>query len=139
MAGNAKGEFYMNDGDQIASIHLDCSTIYKRTDGIVVFVPKKSTYTLDEIKAQLKAFLEIQKGQRSPLLVIPSQLRKLEDDQKKFMNENISNFATKLCVLTNSPLPTFIFNVIFYLTPPPIPSKILKTEPEAIAWLKTDL
>jgi hypothetical protein len=126
----------IKDSDYVASVKLGCSTIYKRADGIVVFVPVKSHFTLDEIKAQLQGFLEIQNGERSPLLVLPGKLQKLEDDQKKFMNENISRFATRMCVLTTSPLPTFIFNIIFYLTPPPIPSKILKTETEAIVWLK---
>jgi hypothetical protein len=126
----------MNEEEYVSSVKLDCSTIYKRADGLIVFVPKKPHFTLDEIKAQFKGFMEIQKGERSPLLVIPGRLQKLEDDQKKFMNENISKFASRMCVLTDSPLPTFIFNIIFYLTPPPIPSKIVKTESEAIAWLK---
>ncbi|MDF2437683.1 MAG: hypothetical protein K0Q95_2059 [Bacteroidota bacterium] len=126
-------------GDYVASVKLSCSTIYKRADGIIVFAPVKSHFTLDEIKAQLNGFLEIQKGEVSPLLVLPGKLQKLEDEQKKFMNANISRFASKLCILTNNPLPTFIFNIIFYLTPPPIPSRVLKTESEAIAWLKKDL
>lgn len=122
----------------VKSIELSCSTIYKRSDGILVFrfKPGKQDVTMAEVKAQLNAFLEIQDGLQSPLLVIPNQLQQLDNEQKMYTNANISRFATKMCVLTDSPIPTFIFNIIFYLSPPPIPAKILKTESEAIAWLR---
>jgi hypothetical protein len=120
------------------TIELDCSIISKRSDGIVVFrfKPGKRTVNLLEAKAQLQAFLEIQQGERSPVLCVVNQLEKLESDEKAFMNANLVKFATCMCIVTDSPIPTFIFNIAFYLSPPPIPSKILKTEKDALIWLK---
>lgn len=119
-------------------IHLDCSTIYKRRDGILVFrlVPEKTIVSLQEIKNQLKAFLEIQKGECSPLMVIVNQLQRLENDQKMYMMSHIEEFASRVCIVTDHPIPTFIFNIIFYISPLPIPAKIMRTEEEAIKWLK---
>lgn len=128
----------MISGDVTDIIHLDCSTIYKRTDGVLVFrlLPEKTNVSLQDIKNQLKAFLEIQKGERSPLMVIVNQLQRLENDQKMFMMSHIEEFASKVCIVTDNPIPTFIFNIIFYISPLPVPSKILRTEEEAIKWLK---
>jgi hypothetical protein len=119
-------------------IELSCSTIYKRKDGILVFrlLPGKTVVSLDEVKNQLQAFLKIQKGERSPLMTVVNQLQKLDNDQKMYMNAHVAEFASKFCIVTDSAIPTFIYNIIFYLSPPPVPSKILKTEEDAIEWLK---
>jgi hypothetical protein len=92
--------------------------------------------SLSEVKRHLVAFLEIEKGNRSPLMVYADHLKRLGPEEKAFMNATISKFATKLAIVTNNPLPTFIYRIAFYLTPPPVPSQIFKSETKALEWLK---
>jgi hypothetical protein len=118
-------------------IELDTCTIYKRTDGIVVYIIKPGiTMKVKDVQHQLDAFLKIQNGELSPLLVKADDLRQLPTEVKDFMNATISEFATRLAILTNNPLPTFIYRIAFYLTPPPVPSQIFKSEKEALDWLR---
>jgi hypothetical protein len=118
-------------------IELESCTIYKRTDGILVYIIKPGMIMkISDVKMQFAAFLKIQKGEHSPLLVKADDLRQLPPEVKDFMNATIADFATRLAILTNNPLPTFIYRIAFYLTPPPVPSQIFKSETEALEWLK---
>jgi len=115
---------------------LESGTIYKRADGILILrqVEGRNSVKLQELKNQLEAFLDIQKGELSPLIVVVSRLEKLENEEKMFLMSTITKFANKVCIVTNSPIPTFIFNIIFFLFRPTIPSRIFKTEKEAFEW-----
>jgi hypothetical protein len=117
---------------------LSSGTIYKRTDGILVLreVPGRESVTIPELEEQLKVFLEIQKGEVSPILIVVDKLKKLDNEEKMFIMSTISQFANKTAMVTNSPIPTFIFNILFFLFRPSIPSKIFNNEEEAITWLK---
>ncbi|MDF2437682.1 MAG: hypothetical protein K0Q95_2058 [Bacteroidota bacterium] len=120
---------------------VSSGTIYKRKDGILVYRPDsaKDSVTVQELEEQHNAFLKIQKGERSPLMVIAGKLRKLEDNEKRFIVTMMPEFASKYCVVTNTYIPTFIFNIFIFLMRPPIPGKIFKTETEALEWLSKDL
>ncbi|MDF2438263.1 MAG: hypothetical protein K0Q95_2639 [Bacteroidota bacterium] len=119
------------------SIELNSCIIYKRNDGVLVYEIKPDIpLVLEDVKRHLAAFLEIEKGGRSPLIVYADHLKRLGPEEKAFMNATITQFATKLAIMTVNPLPTFIYRIAFYLTPPPVPSQIFKTEKEALEWLK---
>lgn len=124
--------------DYITIRSIESGTIYKRPDGILVLrqVQGKDSVTLSELKDQLKTFLEIQNGDRSPLLVVVDRLKKLDNEEKMFLTSTLSQFASKVCIVTNTPVPTFIFNVFLFLSRPAIPSKIFTTEKEALEWLR---
>jgi hypothetical protein len=116
---------------------LESCRIYKRSDGIIVYeIKPDKPIILSDVRQHLVAFLEIQKGKCSPLLVYADHLKSLGPEEKAFMNATISQFATKLAIMTTNPLPTFIYRIAFYLTPPPVPSQIFKSEKEAIEWLQ---
>ncbi|MCE3281013.1 MAG: hypothetical protein K0S44_3204 [Bacteroidetes bacterium] len=116
---------------------LSSGKIYKRTDGILVLrqMPDRDIVTVDELKEQLDTFIEIQKGEHSPLLVVVDKLKKLENDEKRFLISTIEKFASKVGVVAKTPIPAFIFNVLFYLSNSPVPCKVFNNEAEALAWL----
>jgi hypothetical protein len=123
--------------DPYSLTELESCRIYKRTDDIIVYeIKPDKPIILSDVKLHLAAFLEIQKGKRSPLIVYADNLKRLGPEEKAFMNATIAQFATKLAIMTTNPLPTFIYRIAFYLTPPPVPSQIFRSEKEAIEWLK---
>lgn len=120
---------------------LSSGKIYKRTDGILVLrqIPGKEHVTVVELQDQLDVFMEIQKGDISPLMVVVNQLKKLENEEKRFLMSTIEKFAGKVCVVVKTPMPIFIFNILFYLSNSPVQRKIFNKEEEALIWLKADL
>jgi hypothetical protein len=124
--------------DYITIRSIESGTIYKRTDGILILrqLPDRDTVTLKELQDQLVVFLAIQNGELSPLIVVVDRLAKLENEEKMFLSSTVTQFANKICIVTDTPLPTFIFNIFLFLTRPSIPAKIFKTEKEALKWAK---
>jgi hypothetical protein len=119
---------------------LSSGKIYKRTDGILVLrqLPERDNVTVDELKEQLEAFIEIQKGEKSPLLVVVDKLKKLENEEKRFLMSSVEKFSSKVSLVTKSPIPTFIFNVMFYLSNSPVPCKVFNNEEDALIWLSKE-
>ncbi|HEX8515266.1 MAG TPA: hypothetical protein VF868_03635 [Bacteroidia bacterium] len=124
--------------DVLSITHTASGTIYKRTDGILVFrqIPGRDSVTLDELKEQLNAFLEIQKGEQTPLMVVAEKLKRLESEEKIFLSSTVDQFASKVAIVTTTPIPTFIFNIFLFLTRPAIPGRIFDSEKLAMEWLK---
>jgi len=117
---------------------VQAGTILKRSDGILFFkqAPGRERITVEEIKEQYAVFMDIQKGERSPLLVIAAQLRRLDNEEKMYLSSTVQHFANKMGIVTNSPILIFIFNVLFFVSRPEIPSKVFRSEDEAVSWLK---
>jgi hypothetical protein len=137
MVGDAKRKFFMIEDQFIEVRHVETGTIYKRTDGILVFRQSKNfdQVTIAQLQQQLDVFLEIQKGAFSPLIVVVNKLSKLENDEKIFLISSIAKFSNKVCVVANTPVPVFIFNILFFLSRPAVPSKVVKSEEEALKWI----
>lgn len=116
---------------------LSSGKIYKRTDGILVLrqMPERDDVTVSELKEQLDTFIEIQKGEHSPLLVVVDKLKKLENEEKRFLISTLEKFSNKVGVVAKTPMPTFIFNILFYLSNSPVPCKVFDNEEEALTWL----
>jgi hypothetical protein len=133
-----EGDLYMiQTEDYIAIRSIESGTIYKRADGILVLrqVEGKDNVTIKDLKDQLEVFLDIQKGEKSPLVVVADRLKRLDNEEKMFLTSTVTQFANKIGIVANTPIPTFIFNVFLFLTRPSIPTKIFTTETEALEWL----
>jgi len=123
--------------DYVVIRNLSSGTIYKTSDGLLILrqIPGKDSVTVEELNEQLKVFQEIQKGDLSPLMVVAEKLKKLDNDEKMFLVSTISSFASKVAVVAPTPIPKFVFNILFFLTRPSIPSRVFDSEKAAIAWL----
>lgn len=128
----------IDESDFINVTVIGSGTIYKRRDGILIFkqASGRDSVTVAELEEQHEAFMNIQKGSRSPLVVIVEKLKKLDNEEKMFLASKIPLFADKFCIVTTSVIPTFIFNVFIFLNRPAIPGKIFHTVEEAIEWIK---
>jgi hypothetical protein len=139
MVESEKRDVFMIQKEEFITVRsIDSGTIYKRMDGILIFrqIKGRDSVTLDELKEQLKVFLEIQKGELSPVLIVVDGLKKLDSEEKMFLTSTITQFASKIAIVTYTPVPTFIFNIFLFLSRPAIPSKMFSSEKEALEWLK---
>jgi hypothetical protein len=138
MAEFEEGDLCMIETEDYFTVRsIESGTIYKRTDGILILrqVEGKDNVTIKDLKDQLEVFLDIQNGEKSPLMVVADRIKKLENEEKMFLTSTVAQFANKIGIVANTPIPTFIFNVFLFLTRPSIPTKIFMTEIEALEWL----
>jgi hypothetical protein len=127
----------ISEKDYVEVRMLSSGTIYKTIEGLLIFrqISGKDHVTLDELNEQLVAFQEIQKGTFSPLMVVAEKLKKLDNEEKMFLVSTVSSFANKVAVVAPTPIPKFVFNILFFLSRPSIPCKVFDTETAAINWL----
>jgi hypothetical protein len=128
----------MKQEDYIFIKELSSCTIYKRSDGILILrQPEgRDSVTIPEIEEQMEVFLDIQKGELSPLLVVVNKIKKLENEEKMLLMSSITKIANRVAMVTTNPMAIFIFNILIFLYRPPMPSKVFSKEQEASEWLK---
>lgn len=112
--------------------------ITKRADGILVFVPHNhiNCCTLEGLKEDRIAYLEIQQGAISPLLSDVRNLEFMGSEEKRFVTETAHQFTNAMAVWTDSPLSTFITNMFIKLYRPTLPTKLFTHRDDALEWLK---
>lgn len=119
---------------------MPTGTIQKLEDGILVYRPDEEhgkNPTLESLQAEYDAFMKIQNGTKSPLLVYTADMSKMDPKTKEFVTSKSDHFASKIAIVAKSAMPVFLFNALIYLSRPSIPAKVFKVEKEAIEWLRS--
>lgn len=114
-------------------------TIQKLASGILVYRPEMShgaNPTIEHLRIEYETFMEIQQGQKSPLLVYTADLLTMDAKAKEFVSTTAKDFASKISIVAGNSIPAFVFNMIIYLSRPEMPAKVFKNETEAWEWIR---
>ncbi len=113
-----------------------------RADNILVFRPDLATfknYNLIVLEDLLEVFIEITDGIPRPYLCDNKYITGITSKEEQvYINENMSKFATKAAMITNSSLINFLVNSYISFFKPKIALKLFTTENAAVEWLLMD-
>ena len=122
----------------IKSIPLDFGTIELRSDNIITFEPAEefTTFNLSQLNTMLTVFLDLTQGKPLPYFSNNYKLKSLGSEEKVFIKEHFSRFASAFAMTEESAITRFITYSFMQLSHPDIPVKMFKTKEEAIVWLR---
>jgi len=111
--------------------------IYLRTDGIITFEPDTSIKGLkmEYFHENLEVYKKLTKDGKKPFLTDNRISLDYTAEQKRFMQEQLPNYFTKVGVILNSDFNKFIFNAFLYLYKPKVNVKTFANIDKAILWL----
>ncbi len=123
----------------IKQVKCSVANITLRSDKILIVKPFDGvlTYTLANLKEQYNIFMEITKGVPHLFFSDFSNMKRLGDKEKSFINNTMHHFASACSVKENSALIRFVVHSSLYIYRASIPIKMFKTEEDAINWLKS--
>lgn len=69
-------------------------------------------------------------------LIDTRNFKEFGTEERLFIQNNIKKFSTKYAILLDKGISLIIFNILNYLTKPPIPTRCFYKTEDAITWLK---
>lgn len=129
----------VNKAEDIAiEIPNEIGRICLRKDEIITFEPSpEATKTSVKILAHdFTYFQEWTKDKRLPMISDNRTLKEMNDAERRYIQEKLPIFCSKMAILVDNGLSIFFFNVMCYLNKPDIPMKMFKNEIKAFEWLK---
>ncbi len=126
------------DKDISISIPNDIGRICLRKDNIITFEPKPGATktSLDILKHDLSYFKEWTREGRLPMISDNRTLKEMNDSERRYIQEQLPVFCSKMAIIVDNGLSTFFFNIMCYLNKPDIPMKMFKNPDKAFTWLK---
>lgn len=110
-----------------------------RSDNILVFRPDLRTfkqYDLQVLQDLKQDFIELTEGVPRPYMCDNRHVSILvNSEEKAYINENFTEFATHLAMITQSPLMNIMMNSFNRVFKPKFDFKLFKSEEDAIVWL----
>ena len=103
--------------------------------GILVSLSKSPKRTVANITGNIALVREITNNKKVPLLIYLTNSPVPDKETRKFATEQLPKVYTAMAMVSKPGLATFIMNVLFKLTTPPIPMKNFTTDEEAKEWL----
>lgn len=111
-----------------------------RSDNILVFRPDVHTfkeYNLQILEDLKKDFIEITEGTPRPYMAENRYITGLiNKDEKEYVNDHMEEFATKMAMLTHSPVMRVLINTFMAVFKPKMKIKLFNFEEEAVRWLR---
>ncbi len=113
--------------------------IQLRSDNILVFRPDVHTfkeYDLEILKELRSNFIEITDGIPRPYMADNRHITGIiNKEEKEYINTYAGDFATKMALLTHSPVMKVMVNTYLAVFKPKVNIKLFKSEEEAVKWL----
>jgi len=118
---------------------LDFGRLELRSDDILCWNPSdgKTTISLEELKLFRDAACELADGEPKLFLSNNKKLDSLGYTERKFIGDNLHQFAKASAIIENSAVIRFIGHTIQGLFPPKVPMKMFSSETQALKWLKS--
>lgn len=129
----------VNEAKDIAiEIPNEIGRICLRKDNIITFEPSpEATKTsVDILKHDLVYFMTWSKDGQLPMISDNRNLKEMTSEERRFIQEKLPVFCSKMAILVDNGLSIFFFNVMCYLNKPDIPMKMFKNPEKAFAWLR---
>lgn len=113
--------------------------IQLRSDNILVFRPDVHTfkeYDIEILKELRANFLEITDGIPRPYMADNRHITGIvTKEEKEYINKYAGDFATKMALLTHSPIMKIMVNTYLSMFKPKVMVKLFRTEEDAVKWL----
>lgn len=125
----------------IKSIPTEGSIVSLRDDGILqIEMRSNRTLQLKDAKEMVAAFAELGEGKKFPLLFIAGDFALASSDARTYASGTEANQYTLASVFVVKNIAQKLMgNAYISFNKPITPTKIMTSETEAIAWLKTFL
>ena len=115
--------------------------IQLRSDNILVFRPDVHTfkeYNIEILEELHANFLEITDGIPRPYMADNRHITGIvTKEEKEYINKYSGDFATKMALLTHSPVMKVMVNTYLSMFKPKVMVKLFRTEEEAVKWLNS--
>jgi len=109
-----------------------------RFDGRILYSYSKPVLrTVGNIYANVELVREITGGKRVPLLIYLSKSPVPDTETRKFSVQQLPVIYKAMAMVSNAGISQIIMNILFRLSPPPIPMKSFKDDLPAIYWLQS--
>lgn len=123
----------------VKSVTLDYGVLELRSDNILKFTPDIVTFknfSIPIFKEMHEVCMEITEGIPRPYLADVRYITGiLSHEEKVFVRNTFSDFASKSAFLSETALFRMIFNSYMAIHNSDIPMKLFKKEKDAVAWL----
>lgn len=107
-------------------------------DNILVFTPYPYMEgpTLEGLKKDHDVYLELTNGTPMPLLSDNRSIKKIGSAEQSYIKSTLTDFASKLACIVDSPLTRFLHNTFIHLYRPEVPVKMFTKEEDALKWIR---
>lgn len=116
--------------------------IQLRSDNILVFRPDVHTfkeYDIEILKELRTHFMEITDGIPRPYMADNRHITGIvTKEEKEYINQYSGDFATKMALLTHSPIMKVMLNTYMAMFKPKMKIKLFQVEEEAVKWLLSE-
>ena len=108
-----------------------------RHDGIITHELLKGKYktNVQVLSQELNIFIEWSKNKKKGFLIDTRNFKEFGTEERLFIQKNIKEFSTKYAIILDKGISLYFFNLLNYLTRPPIPTKCFFKTKDAINWL----
>ena len=110
--------------------------IYWMQEGILFSLSNSTKRTVANISENIKFVKKITNDKKMPLLIYLTNSPVPDKATRKFSTEQLPVVYKAMAMVSKPGLSKFIINILFRLSPPPIPMKSFTDDKEAKEWLK---
>jgi hypothetical protein len=109
-----------------------------RKDGIITheLVEGHFKTNLETLSQELDIFLEWSKIEKKTFLIDTRKFKEFNMNERLFIQNNIKKFSSKYAIIVDKGISLYFYNILNYLTKPPVPTKCFYKVEDAINWLK---
>lgn len=111
--------------------------LYLLIDGTLIFEPFSTLKNVETNKLMddVAEFVKIADGKKISFLYDATGLNDFSAEQKKYLQNSLPSFASRMVILTGNGLSVFFTNFFMMLYKPNIPIKAFKKIDTALEWL----
>lgn len=123
----------------INKIDLTHSLIILRDDGIIELNTNDDhTYTIEDVKENVKAFGELTGNKKAPVLIIGGSFSSVTNETREFMaTEESLKYSKAEAFLITSLAQKILVNFYIKFNKPLVPTRVFNDKIEAEKWLKS--
>lgn len=120
----------------IVSKEYSIGTLKICHQGVLELISEKESFVLEDYKELVNAIRDISNGKLHPYLTDERGKQRYMDNQcKKFMNDNLHNYVAACAVIEDSAVIRFLTHTFVAIYRPKVPIRLFKTKSEAKSWL----
>lgn len=108
-----------------------------RHDGIITheLMEGKFKEDIETLTQELDIFLEWSKDEKKKFLIDTRDFKEFEMSERLFIQENINKFCNRYAILVDKGISVYFYNILNYLTKPPVTTRCFYRLDKAISWL----
>ena len=109
-----------------------------RKDNILTFEPNAEARktNIDILKHDLAYYKEWTKDGKLPMVSDNRTLKEMDDKERRYIQEQLPTFCSKMAILVDNGLSIFLFNMMCLFNKPDVPMKMFREPNKALDWLR---